>query len=181
MEAFVGCSSYDEIDNKYFDASKEVSTCLINNGYDLVFGCCNRGLMGNVYDEFKSNGSHIKAVCTEYYKDDLNNVDCEKVLVKDTMEQLNEFMKSDILVFLPGGYGTYNELFYMINAYTTESHKSDIIVINIDHYFDPVIEILSTIKKEKFAKVFGFVHVVSDSKELNALLGGNKCLSMEKM
>lgn len=170
MKCFVGCSSYDEIDEKYFESAREVSKVLIDKDYELVFGCCNRGLMGSVYDEFKSNNALVTAVCTEYYKSDLDMVDCNKVLVSTTMDQLNEFMKSDVMVFLPGGYGTYNEMFYMINAFVTKDHTSKIIVINTDGYYEELKSILSTIKSERFAKVFDFVYIVDTIDELRNVL-----------
>ena len=181
MKAFIGCSSYDEIDDIYFDNAKEVSEVLIDKGYDLVFGCRNMGLMGSIYDSFMDSGAEVTAVCTEFYKEDLDLVSCKKVLVPDTVGQLEEFMKSDVLIFLPGGYGTYNELFYMINAYVTKDHNSKIIVMNVNNYFENLKGILSKVKNDKFAKIFDFVHVVDSVEELGSLLEDEKCLSMEKM
>lgn|SRR5574344_261941 len=170
MKVFIGCSSYNDIDRKYFETAKKVVLKCINLKYELVFGCCNNGLMGLVYDEYMKSGLNVYAICTKHYKDDLNTVKCNKVLVNNTYEQIDYFMKSDLYIFLPGGYGTYNEIFYLINSYVTGEHKNNIIIVNTDHYYDELKIILEKIKNEKFAKVFDFVKFIDKIEELDLIL-----------
>jgi uncharacterized protein (TIGR00730 family) len=170
MKVFIGCSSYDTINQKYLNEGTKVASYLSNNKYDLSFGACNHGIMGKIYKEFKDNNRNIDATCTEYYKDSLNELDCNKILVKDTNEQLKEFEKSDLLLFLPGGYGTYCEIFYMINSFVINEHNKKIILYNLDGYFDGIKQSLEKIKEEKFASIFDFIYIVNNFEEFKELM-----------
>lgn len=166
MKVFVGCSAYDSIDPKYVAETKKVSEYLVNNNHEVIFGSYNRGLMGVIYNTYKEHNGKIYGVCAKGYEKYFNSVDCERVLVDSTLEQLNLFSKSDVLLYLPGGYGTYNEIFYMINCYATREINSKIILYNMYHYYDDVISMLNKIKEEKFATIFDFVYVVDNINDL---------------
>ena len=170
MRVFVGCSAYDEINSVYFKEARKISDVLICKNYELIFGCRNKGLMKEVYQTFIANNINVKGICSKTFEHDLDEINCNKKLVESTCDQLKEFMKSDLMVFLPGGYGTYNEIFYMINAFVNGEHYSKIIIININNYYDELISILNKIKKEKFAKMYDFVYIIEDSNELESLL-----------
>jgi uncharacterized protein (TIGR00730 family) len=171
MKIFIGCSSYDDLNDIYYKEAKNISNVLVNKDFSLVFGGCAHGIMGTVYDVFKTNNKEIFAIQTEHYKEELNNIDCNKEVKSSTLEQLERFMElSDIIMFLPGGYGTYNEIFYMISEYVNETHHNKIIVMNINHYFDELKLILNKIKEEKFASLFDFVRIVENSNDLDSLL-----------
>ena len=171
MKVFIGCSSYDDLNEIYYREAKEISKVLIKKDFSLVFGGCARGIMGTVYNEFKSNNKDIYAIQIEHYKDELDNLDCFKEVKRTALEQMERFMQlSDLIMFLPGGYGTYDEIFYMISEYVNETHHNKIILMNINNYFDGVKTILNKIKEEKFASIFDFVTIVDNSKDLESLL-----------
>ena len=50
MNLFIGCSSRDNIPSKYYDRCKKLLDELFKREYDLVFGACNKGLMGLAYN-----------------------------------------------------------------------------------------------------------------------------------
>ena len=133
MKIFIGCSSYDVIDKKYFKEGMKVASFLAKKNNSLIFGGSHHGLMGCVYDEFKKENCNIKAIQIEKYKEDLNDLECDKIILKNVSDQLEAFKKeSDVLMYLPGGYGTYTEIFYMISEYVNESHNKQIIVYNMN-------------------------------------------------
>jgi uncharacterized protein (TIGR00730 family) len=171
MKVFVGCSSYDDIDKKYFDTAKKVSNILIDHNCTLVVGGGDYGLMGSVYHQFLDNDKPVLGIATDYYKCDLDKMDCKKIYVKSTLDQMEAFMKeSDIFLFLPGGYGTYNEIFYMMCEYINESHNKPIIIYNINGYYDEIDKILNKMKEEKFAKKFNFVKIVNNLDEFKSIM-----------
>lgn len=182
MKVFVGCSSYEDIDSRYFIEADKLADVLIKNNCEVMMGCCNRGLMGLITNKCNKNNLNVLNICIEHYKEDMEDVVGKKLLVGDVDAQLKIFMQNDYLIYAPGGYGTYNELFYMVNAYVLGNHKAKIILINTTHYYDEVKSILEKIENEKFAHIFDIVTVVDNFEELdNILKGGKKCLSMEKM
>ena len=149
MKVFVGCSSYDDIDKKYFDTAKKVSNILIDHNCTLVVGGGDYGLMGSVYHQFLDNDKPVLGIATDYYKCDLDKMDCKKIYVKSTLDQMAAFMKeSDIFLFLPGGYGTYNEIFYMICEYVNQTHNKNIVIKNGENT-NPTVKYLNVVAYKK--------------------------------
>ncbi len=171
MKVFVGCSSYDDLNEIYYKEAEALSKYLVDRNCSLVFGGCARGIMGKVYSTFKNNNKDIYAIQTEHYKEELDNLECNKEIKSSTLEQLEGFMnESDLLIFLPGGYGTYNEIFYMISEYVNETHNKKIIIYNINNYFDGIKTILEKIEKERFASLFNFVTIVDNLDEFKSYM-----------
>ena len=118
MRVFVSCSSQDSIDDLYKEKASELAS-LISVDNDLVFGSSNAGLMGIFYREFLMNKRHITGICYELYKDLLDELNLDEVImVKSLNESNNELIKnSDVILVLPGAYGTLSEVIstmYMI-------------------------------------------------------------------
>ena len=77
MRIFVGCSSKDEIPEKYKkDCEQLLEKLFVNN--DLVFGAYDSGLMGIAYHQALKNNKDIIGICPNIYKDDFNNLKCNK-------------------------------------------------------------------------------------------------------
>ena len=66
MKVFVGCSSYNDIDNKYFIEAQNVADLLIKNKCDLMMGCCSRGLMGVITNKYSTSSLNQTNICIEY-------------------------------------------------------------------------------------------------------------------
>lgn len=56
MEIFVGCSSSNKVDNKFFKLAEEVGTLIGSNNHNLIFGSSEDGMMGEVYRATKKSG-----------------------------------------------------------------------------------------------------------------------------
>lgn len=167
MKIFVGCSSSDDIDKSYFDDNKELLDELFKN-HDLVFGACNRGLMGVAYNAALNNKRNITGICPRVYKDDFNTLKCDKeIIVDSTLERLEAvFKESDIMLFLPGGIGTYSELFSAIESRRSGEFESPIILYNSNGFFDKFNEMMSLNHGENFSKQDDFTnYIVFNSKQ----------------
>ena len=76
MKIFIGCSSYDNLNDIYYEESKIIAKKLIRKDFTLVFGGCAHGIMGTIYSEFKSANKEIDAIQTEHYSYELDNLTC---------------------------------------------------------------------------------------------------------
>ena len=74
MEIFVGCSSSEEVDNKYINLAREVGTLIGSNGHNLIFGSSENGMMGEVYRATKESGGKVTAIIPEEYSGFLTEV-----------------------------------------------------------------------------------------------------------
>ena len=63
----VFCSSTD-VDKKYIDAAKKLAKLMVENGYDLVWGGTNQGLMKVIADGVQNAGGKLFGVSVEMLK-----------------------------------------------------------------------------------------------------------------
>lgn len=156
MNIFIGCSSSDEISVEYKTVTKYLASELSKEN-DLVFGSCNRGLMGICYREFLNNNRKITGICYEMYKDDLKDLILDEVEIVKSLEESNKMLvdKSDIIIFLPGGYGTLTEFMHTIESKRTNLHNKDIIILNINGFYNGIIDTFDIIN-EKISKDYDY-------------------------
>lgn len=154
MNIFVGGSSRDT-GSEYYNAIAEViGDFMVNHQHNLVFGGCNSGLVGKVYSRLvESKKSSTFVVLPKAYEEDLKDLTCNFSILCDTIaERKNYFFDlSDVLLFLPGGIGTLDELLSAIESKRSGEHNLPIIIVNADNYFKPILNMLKRIYDEGFA------------------------------
>ena len=71
MKLFIGCSSTNNIPDKYLkDCSNYLDELLREN--DIVFGGCSTGLMGLAYNITKEYGNKVTGISPNIFKSDLD-------------------------------------------------------------------------------------------------------------
>lgn len=154
MNIFIGCSSHEEIDDKYKSITKEIVKELAKiPNLNLVLGTANdnTGLMKYCYDVFKKNKKEVTRISLNIYKEfkylDMNQI----IEVETTMDRTREIYKiSDILLFLPGGLGTYSEILSSLTETAEKKDNKMIILYNKDFFFTSIIQELHVLYKKGF-------------------------------
>jgi len=159
MKIFIGCTMMDNIDRQFKTNAHLLAAELANNGYDLVFGACNYGLMGIVYRAMKAKNRHITGIVADIYKDDLLELECdEEFVIESITERNNKFLEyAEAVIFLEGGTGTLGELFTILEAKKSSSLDIPIIIYNESGYYNNLLEMLNTM----------YGHNMLKEKELN--------------
>ena len=77
-------------------------------------------------------------------------------------------MNSDFVVILPGGLGTLDEFFEILTWKQLGLHEKKIIIININGFWDKLIELLDDLVKSEFAdlSIKNYFYVVKSADEL---------------
>ena len=168
-------SSSELIEPKYFVLAEELGRAVARMGAGMVFGGGQRGLMGAVARGVKAEDGRIAGVipaklnlpgiaypeCTEFYE-------------TETMHQRKQRMEdlSDAFIALPGGFGTLEEVLEVITLRQIGYHNKPIILINLDGFFDPLLEQFERLYAESFSDVVyrSLYAVVGDAKEAIAIL-----------
>lgn len=165
MKIFIGCSANNEIPSIYKKECEEYLTYLLKEN-DLLFGACNDGIMGIAYNIALSNKRKITGISPDFYKDNLQRIQCDKVIITKTVAERTDALikESDILIFLPGGIGTLYELLTCIESKRGSEFDKPIIIYNCNNYYDKFFEFIDIMQKEGFAtkEVLSNFHV-SDS------------------
>lgn len=154
MNVFVGCSSRDTDNELYNRVAEEIGNFIVKGKHNLVFGGSNIGLMGKVYSAVaKSTESKIIISTVKVYEYHLPYLTYSQAHVFETVNERKSALLnlSEILVFIPGGIGTIDELFSAIEARRAHEHESPIIIVNANNFFGHLLDMLNQIYDERFA------------------------------
>lgn len=148
-------SSSNELDKIYYEAARELGVLLAQNGFNLVYGGGNLGMMGVLAQAVKDFGAKVYGVLPEkLHKIGVGDVGCDELHVTKCMRTRKEKLDvlSDAAVAMPGGFGTLEELTEMIEqkhlGYTTKA----IVILNTNGFYDDFLKFLDRIIDEKFAQ-----------------------------
>lgn len=155
LQICVYCASSDKIDPKYFEATDQLATAIIEAGATTIYGGGARGLMGRLADQILEKGGTIIGVIPEFMKavewDHPNAT--EMRVVPDMHTRKRAFLEgTGAIVALPGGCGTFEELLEAITWKRLGLITCPIIVVNTDGYYDPLITMLDRSVDESFMR-----------------------------
>ncbi len=151
----VYCASSTQINPLYFEAAAELGKLLAENKLELVYGGGSNGLMGRLADAVLDNGGVCIGVIPQFMCDqNWNHQNLSKLIVTETMHERKEKMAfmCDAAVALPGGCGTFEELLEVITWKQLGIFTKPIIIVNINGYYEPLIEMLHKAIDEKFMR-----------------------------
>ena len=140
------CASSNQIPQKYFEAAKQLAQTLAGAGIHIVYGGGGTGLMGQVATTALQHGGHVIGIIPAFMK--AANWDHPEVqhmhVVADMHERKRKFIEqSDAIIALPGGCGTFEELFEAITLKQLGRHTHPIIIVNVDGFYDPILQMLN--------------------------------------
>lgn len=174
MKVFVACSGVDNVPCGYRDLASEVATMLARYGQKLIFGGMDTGMMGKCYMAYKYEGGKVKAVVELHDADNLEMLELDAYEVKPSVfERTKElYSSSDVVIFLPGGLGTYGELFSMLDEKRQKKQDKKIILFNYNNFYTPLIKFLGDTYKEGFVNKLDLqlLDIVTDVKSLELFL-----------
>jgi len=151
----VYCSSSDVIHQDYFKAAKKLGQLMAENNHELVYGGSVVGLMGEVARSVKANGGKTFGVVPELFniKNVIHTIDDEQIITQTMSERKTlMFERADAFVGLPGGFGTFEEMFEVLVLKQLGYHNKPIIFLNVRGYYNKLFEMFEYIYAEKFAK-----------------------------
>lgn len=168
----VYCGSNGGKDVRYLEAAREVGTALSKRGIDVVYGGGRVGMMGAVADGALAAGGKVIGVIPEKLRDkELSHGGISELYVVDSMHARKTMMAafSDGFIALPGGWGTLEEVFEVTTWSQLNYHKKPVGLLNINGYYDKLIEFIDHACSEGFIRV---VHrpLIQSAGTLDALL-----------
>jgi len=151
----VFCASSNKVDKIYFDAARKLGLALAEHGIAANYGGGGVGLMGTLADTMMEAGGSIRGIIPEFMVDQGWNHTLVKdmLIVKDMHERKKKLTENiDAFIALPGGVGTLEELLEMMTHKQLGQLLAPIIIINTNQFFDPFLEMLRKMVKEKFMR-----------------------------
>jgi len=141
----VFCASANGADPTYRTAALELGKALGERGIGLVYGGATVGLMGAVADATLAAGGNVIGVIPHVLVDkEITHEGCTELHLVDTMHTRKALMseRSDAFLILPGGYGTFEELFEVLAWQALELHQKPICLLNMNGFYDGMLTFL---------------------------------------
>jgi hypothetical protein len=149
----VFCGSADSVNADYKKAAYESGRAIAQGGFSLVYGGGKIGLMGSVADgAISAGGEVIGVIITAMNTAALAHIGIARMEVTATMHERKARMHelADAFIALPGGFGTFDELFETVTWAQIGAHQKPIGLLNTRSYFDPLIAMVDHAEREGF-------------------------------
>ena len=149
------CSASENIDKMYFESARRIGEWIGQTGKTLIYGGASLGLMECVARAVKENGGKVIGVVPTLLeeKNSVSTQPDEIIHTLNLSDRKNVMTeKSDILVALPGGVGTLDEIFHVIAAASIGYHQKKVIFYNEYGFYDELLKTLKTSEDKGFAR-----------------------------
>ena len=151
----VYCGSSGNVRDSYRQSAIDFGHMLASTDRTLVYGGGRVGLMGLVADSTLEKGGKVLGVIPEFLDDlEVGHTGVSELITTPNMHDRKMIMaeRSDAFVALPGGLGTLDETFEILTWKQLRLHDKPVIILNIDGYWDHLVELIHNQVNENFAK-----------------------------
>jgi uncharacterized protein (TIGR00730 family) len=142
----VYCGSRPGTSPAYAEAARDIGSEIGRRGWQLVYGGGRAGLMGEVADAALAAGATVIGVIPESLMGrELGHRGLTELHVVETMHQRKMMMaeRSDAFLALPGGIGTFEELFEVWTWRQLGYHDKPLGLLNVAGYYDALLGFLA--------------------------------------
>ena len=150
----------------YAEAAQAMGHALVDRGIGLVFGAGRVGLMGAIAEAVLERGGEAYGVIPEKLMDlELAHPGLTELFVVQGMHPRKLLMGqlSDAFIAMPGGYGTFEELFEVITWTQLNYHLKPVGLLNVDGYYDDLLRFLDHSRDEGFVRSIHRDMLVADA------------------
>tara|TARA_Y100000996_G_scaffold188192_1_gene147054 strand:- start:312 stop:893 length:582 start_codon:yes stop_codon:yes gene_type:complete len=149
----------------------ELGNAIANYNYSMVYGGGSNGLMGVVANAALSNGAEVTGIITEQLDEiEVGHKGLTKLEVVSSMHKRKARMAelSDAIISLPGGVGTWEELFEALAWNQLGFYSKPIVLFNVDEYYSPLYQFSEDAVKNGFLpkSTFEELFISEDLKEI---------------
>lgn len=169
------CSAADDIAPVFFEKASELGVWLGEHKKTLIYGGANLGLMECVAQSAKKHGATIMGVVPTKLEErgavsDLLDITFRTDNLSDRKDVI--LRESDVMIALPGGVGTLDEVFHVMASASIGYHAKKVIFYNVDGFWNPMFELFRQLKDTRFARrpLENYCQVANDLEELAELL-----------
>ena len=151
----VFCGSRPGVRPAYRAAAEFLGKTLAERGLELVYGGGNVGLMGAVADACLAAGGKVVGVIPRALMEwEVGHEGLSRLEVVDSMHTRKARMAelADGFIALPGGLGTFEELFEILTWAQLGFHNKPTALLNVEAYYQPLIQLMDRGVGEGFMK-----------------------------
>ncbi len=149
----VYCGSRPGQDPRFQHAAVAIGTAIGQRGWRLVYGGGRAGLMGVVADAALAAGAQVMGVIPRALMAlEVGHAGLQRLHVVETMHERKQMMAeaADAFIALPGGLGTFEELFEVWTWRQLGYHDKPVGLLNTAGYYDTLLAFLDASVQEGF-------------------------------
>lgn len=159
----------------YLEAAGKLGEAMARHHVRLVYGGSSRGLMGEVANGMLAGGCQVTGIMpTLLFDAEIIHRGVTEFVEVANMHERKAAMSemADAFIALPGGLGTFEELFEVLCWAQIGIHRKPIGLLNVSGYFDPLIEMMLHSVQEGFTGVEhpSLLSISADPDELLGML-----------
>ena len=146
-------ASSSTLDKIYLSEAEALGRELAARGHSLVFGGGNDGIMGAVARGVSAVGGKIEGIVPKFFDEPgVIYEGCTEVIFTDTMRERKALMEehSDASIVLPGGLGTFEELFEMLTLKQLGRCDRAIVFLNTNDYYASLQQLFENAVRQHF-------------------------------
>ena len=162
----VFCGSSEGTDQLIIEQSELLGFKMAQRDITLIYGGSKQGIMGKVAIScIKNNGKAIGIIPGFLKTKEIVYEDLNELITTETMHQRKLKMQemSDGFLTLPGGFGTFEELFEIITWSQLGLHHKPIGILNTNGFYDHLIAMLDEMVNRGFLKPENRVLLIEDT------------------
>ena len=151
----VFCGSSTGTDEAYKTQAFLLGQTLAEQNIGLVYGGARIGLMGTVADGAIDKGGEVIGVLPYFLQErEIAHERLTHLVLVESMHERKTKMNdlSEGVIGLPGGFGTLEELLEMITWAQLGLHKKPVALLNVNGFYDSLINLLDTMVEKGFLK-----------------------------
>lgn len=137
------CGSRLGTSKEFSHAAKELAQLLAEKNHKLIYGGGDIGLMGVISNTMLDLGAEVIGVIPQRLKNkEIANKRCSRLIVTKDMAERKRLMEemADIIITLPGGLGSMDELFESWTNLQLGFHQKPIGILNTLSFYNPLLE-----------------------------------------
>ena len=141
----VFCSAVTHLDKEYYEQTALLGRWIGEQGWRLVYGGANLGLMDCVARAAKEAGATITGVVPDklVQRNIVGSLLDENIPVHSLGERKEVMLReSDLFIALPGGLGTLDEIFHVVGESSIGYHAKPVILYSINGCWNSLLHML---------------------------------------
>ncbi|MFA8385631.1 MAG: TIGR00730 family Rossman fold protein [Pelagibaca sp.] len=164
----VYCGSRSGVNPAYATEAEALGRAIADEGWRLVYGAGDVGLMGTVARAAQDAGGDTFGVIPTHLMDlEVGKTDLTRFIITETMHERKKVMvmNADAIVVLPGGAGSLDEFFEVLTWRQLGLHGKPIVLLSVDGYWAPLTALLDHVVDQGFAdrSLLGFVETTTSA------------------
>lgn len=151
----VFCGSSMGNNSIYKETAAQLGRIFLDNNFDLIYGGANVGLMKILADTMLGKGSKVIGIMpTHLINMEVAHFGIDEMHEVKSMSERKLMMAemADAFIALPGGFGTLDEISEMLTLSQLRIIDKPLGLLNINHYFDFLIQYFDFGVKEGFIR-----------------------------